>query len=116
MDRNALIEALQRPDSASQECLSAVAQGAEFEVFEGTVPVAELLTIYQRRRAHVDAVGLAHGGFDQALTVLKTHEVEGARLGQVTDRVGHRQYQLFLPADHDGVLACLWVRNDPRGH
>jgi hypothetical protein len=115
MDRDALIKSLQRPDPASQQCLSAVAQGAEFEVFEGTVAVAELLTIFQRRRDHVDAIGLNHGGFDQALAELETHEAWGARLGQVTDGIAHRHYQLFLPADHDGVLACLWVRSDSHG-
>lgn len=115
MDRGALITSLQRPDPASQECSSAVARGAEFEVFEGTVAVAELLTIYQRRRAHVDAIGLDHGGFDQALTELEAYEGESARLGKVTDRVAHRHYQLFLPAAHDGVVACLWVRSDQAG-
>src|SRR5688572_994924 len=62
MDRDALIKSLQRAYPASQECLSAVAQGAEFDGFEGTVAVAELLTIFQRRRDHVDAIGLTTAG------------------------------------------------------
>jgi len=103
------VSALDRPDPASQECRSAVAEGADYEVFEGTARISDLLTIYRRRRAHVDAGGLEHGGFDHALAALEACEDDETRLGQVSDLVAQRHYQLFISADADGVVACLWV-------
>ena len=71
------------------------------------------VTIYRRRHAHVAAIGLEHGGFEQALAELEACEDDEARLGQVSDLVAQRHYQLFLSADADGVVACLWVLRDP---
>jgi len=112
MDRAALISAL-RTDPASQACSVALTEGADFEVAEGTTASADLVTIYARRAKHVAAIGLEHGGFDQALSDLEAHEAGKVRLGQVTDRAGERHYQLFLAADSDDVVACLWVHQAP---
>lgn len=113
VDRNTLIHALQRPDPASQECRSALAGGADYYVFEGTTSIADLLTIYRRRHAHVAAISLEHGGFDQTLAELEASDDDEARLGRVSDLMAQRHYQLFLSADTDTVIACLWVLRDP---
>ena len=70
---------------------------------------ADLLTIYRRRADHVEAIGLAHGGFDVALAELEAREAEEVRIGRVEDSVGERHYQLFLSVGVDDVVACLWV-------
>ena len=112
MDRSALIGAFQRRDPVSEACRTALAEGAAFEVFDGTTDVTSLVTIYTRRAEHVSAIGLEHGGFEQALTELRARPAEEVRLGQVTDGVGQRHYQLFLAPDTDDVVACLWVHRE----
>ena len=55
------------------------------------------LDIYRRRADHVDAIGLEHGGFDEALAYLEACEAEEVRTGRVTDGVGQRHSVLFVP-------------------
>ena len=112
MDRAALINAFRRTDPVSRACISALSGGADFEVFDNTTDVASVVTIYTRRAEHVAAIGLEHGGFDQALSDLTARSTEDVRLGQITDSAGHRHYQLFLAPDADEVIACLWVHHE----
>lgn len=112
MNRAALIDAFRRSDAVTRACVAALDSGAEFEVFEGTSDVADLIAIYGRRSRHVGAIGLPHGGFDQALTDLRVVSDERVRLGQVQDGHGLRHYQLFLASDADEVIACLWVHHE----
>jgi hypothetical protein len=112
MDRAALIAALRRTDPASRACSAAVTGGADFLVWENPTAVADLVAIYSRRARHVATMGLEHDGFDHALSELDACRTEAVRLGQVTDRIAKRHYQLFLSPDSDDVIACLWVQHE----
>ncbi|QBR91550.1 hypothetical protein [Nocardioides euryhalodurans] len=116
MERGALIRALLREDVASRACAEALDGGADFEVYEGEVATADLMAIYRRRARHVAAIGLEHGGFEEALIDLGRCGAEVLRLGAVTDRRGRRHFQLFVSADADDVVACLWVRHEAEDH
>lgn len=111
MDRRALINALQRSDSASRACSAALTRGADFEIFEELTATAELRVIYRRRAAHVEAVDLEQSGFEEALADLEACGAAEVRLGYVTDDAAQHHYQLFISADTDEVVACLWVHN-----
>ena len=112
MDRAALIRAFRVTDPSSRACAAALVEGADFEVFDGTPAVADLVTIYTRRAKQVAAIGLEHSGFDRALSDLNVCPTESVRLGHVTDRAGQRHYQLFLSPDTDEVVACLWLHHE----
>lgn len=90
----------------------AVANGSDFQIFEGRTPASELARTYRRRAEHVGAVGLDNGGFAEALHGLEAEIPGQVRLGQVTDRRAQRHYQLFLSPDADEVIGCLWVQHD----
>lgn len=113
MDRATLIGAFRGSDATTEACTAALTHGADFEVFDGTTAVADLVTIYSRRAKHVATIGLKHGGFEQALSDLDDCPSEVVRLGQVTDHAGRRHYQLFLSPEADRVVACLWVHHSP---
>jgi hypothetical protein len=113
MDRAALIGALRGTDPASQGCVVALTEGADFHVGDDAPPVPDLVRIYSRRAKHAAAIGLEHGGFDRALADLNACPTGAVRLGQVTDRAGQRHYQLFLSPNADDVVACLWVHHEP---
>jgi hypothetical protein len=113
MEKAELISALVRTDAASRACSAAVTGGADFEVFKGTTATADLITIYSRRAKHLEAIGLEHGGFGEALADLEACRAGAVRLGLVTDRSEQRHYQLFLSADAEEVVACLWVHHEP---
>lgn len=112
MERDAVISALRRPDSASRCCAAALASGAAFKIWDNAVPTVDLLATYRRRGKHVAAIGIQHEGFNETLADLERSGAAAVRLGQVTDRAEHRHYQLFLAAEADQVLACLWVAQE----
>ena len=112
MERAALIRALLREDVASRACVAALEGGAGFDVYQGEVATADLMAIYRRRARHVVANGLEHGGFEEALDDLGRCGADVLRLGAVTDRLAQRHFQLFVSADSDDVVACLWVRDE----
>lgn len=87
--------------------------GADFEVCEAVTNTSELIQIYRRRAKRLDATGLGHGGVDQALADLEAWGAGVVRLGQVRASAEQRQFQLFLAAGADEVVACLWVHHDP---
>ena len=115
MERAVLIRALLREDVASRACVAALEGGADFDVYQGEVATADLMAIYRRRARHVATIGLEHGGFEEALDDLGRCGADVLRLGAVTDRLGQRHFQLFVSADSDDVVACLWVRHEA-GH
>ena len=113
MHRGALVGAFRGTTPTSQGCLVALTEGADFEVWDEATAISDVIEIYSRRAEHVAAIGLEHGGFDQALRGLEACTAGAVRLGQVTDRASQRHYQLFLAPDADEVVACLWVRHGP---
>lgn len=109
VDRPLLTAALQRGSATAQECSLALDRGAEFQIFEEAVPAANLATIYRLRADHVCARGLENGGFGEAVAALEDRASGEIRLGQVSDVVEQRHYQLFLAPETAEVVGCLWV-------
>ena len=97
MEGAALITALRRTDSASRACSAALTRGAEFKVYEEATATAKLQPTTDRRRAeHVDAIGLEHDGFDQALADLEACEDPSGSFGMVRDPAERRQLSTLL--------------------
>ena len=112
MDRSDLVAALQHASGAARTCSVAVAGGADFKIFEGTTASPDLARIYRRRAKHVRMAGYENDGFEEALAALDAWQPGQVRLGQVSDTIAKRHYQLFLAPDTDEVVGCLWVHHD----
>lgn len=105
--------ALQLGGEAARTCSVAGAGGADFQIWDDTTTASgDLASIYRRRGRHVTSAGRENGGFDDAVAALEARHPGLVRLGQVTDAVGERHYQLFLAPDADEVVGCLWVRHE----
>ncbi|MBF9128160.1 hypothetical protein I0C86_04005 [Plantactinospora sp. S1510] len=91
-------------------CRDALRAGCDFKIFDGTVPVRNLITIYGRRERHTRARGIRTLGFVQAVDRLASAEGPGeALLGQVGGAGTVWFFQLFLTPDGSRVVACVAV-------
>lgn len=70
---------------------------------------ANLLTIYRRRAAHVEAIGLPTVGFRDAVQRLEQTPHETLRLAGVDSASGHPACVVFLAPDEPVVVAALAV-------
>ena len=72
-------------------------------------PTANLLTIYRRRAAHVEDIGLPTVGFRDAVERLEQTPHETLRLAAVDSASGHPACVVFLSPTEPEVVAALAV-------
>ncbi|MEN3613384.1 hypothetical protein AAH979_28030 [Plantactinospora sp. ZYX-F-223] len=91
-------------------CRDALRAGCDFQIFDGTVPIGNLVTIYRRRERHTRTRGIRTLGFVQAVNRLASAEGPGeVLLGQVGGTETAWFFQLFLTPEGSRVVACLGV-------
>ena len=109
MNRQTFADAVDRDDVASRECARSLRAGDPFQVGAQIVETDRLLDIYRRRATHVQRIGIAADGFDQAVTDIAECGYSSLRLAAVEGRESARHFQVFLAPHADEVVACLSV-------
>lgn len=115
MERDHLAQLLDENSDASSACRSALLQGAELIVWDGTTPADRMVPTYVRRQMLTIATGTATVGFPEALAALRSAGVAPVRLGQVTATEPPYLYMVFLTGEPTAVVACFGIRRDPQG-
>ena len=109
MERDELVQALADGSTAHEACQSALLGGAEYTIWEGTIPADELASSYHRRERFMTRSGIPTLGFAEAVEHLRAAGTIGLRLGQVEGTEPAYLFMLFLDGAADRVVACLGV-------
>ena len=109
MKRDQLAQLLDGSAYASSACRHALLEGADYILWDGSVPASRMLPAYERREAHTVAEGIPTLGFPEALASLRGIGSQQVQLGQVTVADPPYLFMLFLAADSSTVIACLGV-------
>ena len=109
MERDQLAQLLDTPGYASSACRHALLRGADFILWEGSVPASRMVPAYERRESHTVAEGIRTLGFADAVASLRDVGTQHVQLGQVTVTDPPYLFMLFLAADASTVVACLGV-------
>jgi hypothetical protein len=110
MERDALLRLLAvEPGAAFEACGDAIRAGAEYVVWDDTVPADQLARSYSRRARHMAKVGNPMLGDAEAIEQLQTSGDRPLRIGEAKVDDPPRHFQLFLTADASRVVACLGI-------
>lgn len=110
MEREALLRLLAKePGAAYAACGAAIAAGAEYVVWDDTVPAEQLASSYSRRARHMAKIGRPMLGGDEAVEQLQIAGVTPLRIGEAKLEDPPTHFQLFLTSDASRVVACLGI-------
>ncbi|MEV0649387.1 hypothetical protein AB0I28_29435 [Phytomonospora sp. NPDC050363] len=121
MERERLIELLTDDTGsaaatpAAGTCRRGLVDGAEFVVYEETLPAESLAATYARRELHLSKLGLDSLGFAESVRGLSALPADTQlRLGHVGVEDPPFSFVLFLDKEATRVVGCVGVaRNDP---
>ncbi|GIG70241.1 hypothetical protein [Phytomonospora endophytica] len=112
MDRERLIELLDldSPDLAVATCRRGLVDGAEFAVYEETVPAHNLASTYARRARSIAKLGLDSLGFPASVERLSgLPEGTPLRLGHIAVDDPPYSFIVFLDKRATEVFGCVGV-------
>jgi len=112
MDRERLIALLDRDDSepAVATCRRGLEDGAEFAVYEETVPAHSLASTYARRARSISKLGLDSLGFPVSVERLaELPDETPLRLGHIAVEDPPYSFIVFLDAAATEVFGCVGV-------
>jgi hypothetical protein len=110
MEREALLRLLaEEPGAAFQACRAAIRAGAEYVVWDHTLPADQLARSYTRRARHMERIGNPMLGGAEAIDVLATAGDRPLRVGEAKIENPPTHFQLFLSADASRVVACIGI-------
>lgn len=110
MEREVLLRLLDEvPGEAFVACKDAIRAGADYVVWDDTVPADQLARTYSRRAQHMAKVGTPMLGSDETVTRLQSSGDRPLRIGEAKVEDPPTHFQLFLTADATWVVACLGI-------
>ena len=110
MDREVLLRLLDEvPGEAFVACKDAIRAGADYIVWDDTVPADQLARSYSRRAQHMAKIGTPMLGGDDAIARLQISGDRPLRIGEAKVEDPPTHFQLFLSADATRVVACLGI-------
>ncbi|WP_238016114.1 hypothetical protein KZZ52_08315 [Dactylosporangium sp. AC04546] len=110
MDREALLRLLaEEPGAAFEACGDAIRAGADFVVWDHTIPADELTQIYARRAKHLAKIGNPMLGGAEAIEQLEASGDRPLRTGEAKIEDPPTHFQIFLTADASRVVACIGI-------
>jgi hypothetical protein len=109
MDQQDLTDLLDGSTEAGSACRTALLEGAELILWQGSVPADRMLAAYRRRHAHVLADAVESVGFTEALEDLESAGTRQLNLAQVTVADPAYVYMLFLTYAPPALVACLGI-------
>jgi hypothetical protein len=109
VNRDDLAELLLGEGAAATACSSALQDGAELILWQGTAPADRMLAAYRRRHQRALADAAPTVGFPEALERLGRAGADSVRLGQVTANDPDYLYMVFLTEDPPALVACVGI-------
>ncbi|GGM58731.1 hypothetical protein ACFFX1_51205 [Dactylosporangium sucinum] len=110
MDREALLRLLsEEPGAAFEACGAAIRAGAEYVVWDHTVPADALARSYARRAQHMAKIGNPMLGGAEAIEQLQASGDRPLRTGEAKVEDPPTHFQIFLTADASRVVACIGI-------
>ncbi len=110
MEREVLLRLLDEvPGEAFVACKDAIRAGADYVVWDDTVPADQLARSYSRRAQHMAKIGTPMLGGDDAIARLQISGDRPLRIGEAKVEDPPTHFQLFLTADATRVVACLGI-------
>ncbi|MEV0127105.1 hypothetical protein AB0H83_01370 [Dactylosporangium sp. NPDC050688] len=110
MEREVLLRLLDEvPGEAFVACKNAIRAGADYVVWDDTVPADALARSYSRRTQHMAKIGTPMLGGDDAVASLRVSGDQPLRIGEAKVEDPPTHFQLFLTADASRVVACLGI-------
>lgn len=110
MEREVLLRLLDEvPGEAFVACKDAIRAGADYVVWDDTVPADQLARSYSRRARHMAKIGTPMLGGDDAIARLQISGDRPLRIGEAKVEDPPTHFQLFLTADGNRVVACLGI-------
>jgi hypothetical protein len=109
MDQQSLTQLLDGTSEAGSACRSALLDGADLILWQGTAPADRMLAAYRRRQAQAVNDAVDSVGFDQALDDLRRAGTNQLNLGQVTAADPAYTYMVFMTYDPPTLIACLGI-------
>jgi hypothetical protein len=110
MERDALLRLLsEEPGAAYEACRAAIRAGAEYVVWDHTLPADQLARSYSRRAQHMAKIGNPMLGGAEAIAQLETSGDRPLRVGEAKIENPPTHFQLFLTADASRVVACIGI-------
>jgi hypothetical protein len=103
LNREQLRDALDRTNAADGACFAALAGGASFRASDDTALRDNLLTIYERRRDHLERLGARTVGSDDFIERLSVAD-ERLRSASVDDEDWH--FVVFV--NEGGQVVSTW--------
>jgi hypothetical protein len=110
MEREALLRLLdEEPGEAFEACGDAIRAGADYVVWDDTVPADQLARSYSLRARHMAKIGNPMLGSAEAIEQLQTSGDRPLRIGEAMVEDPPTHFQLFLTADASRVVACIGI-------
>ena len=109
MNRDVLTELLLGEGAAASACSSALRDGAELILWQGSAPADRMLAAYRRRHRRTIADAAATVGFPEALERLDRAGTDSLLLGQVSASNRDYVYMVFLTDDPPALVACVGI-------
>ncbi|MEV8512845.1 hypothetical protein [Dactylosporangium sp. NPDC051484] len=94
---------------AFEACRAAIRAGAEYIVWDHTLPADQLARNYSRRAQHMAKIGNPMLGGTEAIEQLRTSGDRPLRVGEAKVADPPTHFQLFLAADGSRVVACIGI-------
>ncbi|MFJ2748781.1 hypothetical protein [Streptomyces sp. NPDC087297] len=114
MERHELMRLLAGDDAASKAALAALAQGADYVVWEGVgLSSEDYARGYESRRRSFQRRGIELLGWERGVQLLR-ERTQPIRTGKITAVDSSWSYQLFLTEDGSELVACIGGRRPER--
>ncbi|MER5301680.1 hypothetical protein ABT039_19695 [Streptomyces lasiicapitis] len=111
MKRGELARAFVGESDVFLQAKGALAAGAVFEIWPGSIPAGRLHRTYVRRLHRAQALNRPSLGFEEAVASLASSGSQELLIGYIDDRErGGHYYQLFLTSDLARVVGCIGVQ------
>ncbi|GAA2605780.1 hypothetical protein GCM10010399_41010 [Dactylosporangium fulvum] len=110
MEREALVRLLaEEPGAAFVACGEAIRAGAEYVVWDHTLPADQLARSYSLRARHMAKIGNPMLGGDEAIRQLQASGDRPLRTGEAKVEDPPTHFQIFLTPEADRVVACIGI-------
>src|SRR4051794_2957232 len=110
MEREVLLRLLDEvPEEAFVACKDAIRAGADYVVWDDTVPADQLARTYSLRTRHMAKIGTPMLGSEDTIARLQIAGARPLRIGEAKVEDPPTHFQLFLSADATRVVACLGI-------
>ena len=109
MNRDVLAGLLVGEGAAATACSSALRDGAELILWQGSAPADRMLAAYRRRHQRALADAAPTVGFPEALESLGRAGADSLCLGQVSANDPDYVYMIFMTDNPPALVACVGI-------